>query len=215
MTREEIDSLVETYARTEGVGSTINEWTSSQFDDRSAEINYSLIRHFKPKTVLEFGARTGRCTHDMYRALLKNGGKFKLKSYELQDDLRADAQNRLNAIYGETAPAIGGDVMKAKDLPKSIDYLFVDNSHDIDTTKWVFEDLLKRCVEGCLVQIHDIPFHGDFEIGKTDGVFPESHYIVNLHKAGLLPLKKLYWTFEEGGRMESSWWIYQSLSPAT
>lgn len=205
MNRKQIDALVAQYAETEGIGSNIHEWNSSQYDDRSAAINYSLVRHYKPKVVVEFGARTGRCTHDILRALLKNGEKFVFRSYELQDDLRADAQRRLNEIFKDDAIIVGGDVTKAKDIPDGIDYLFIDNFHDEAITNWVFETLLPKCAPHCLIQIHDIPLKGDYEKGK-DGTFIETDMIIALEKQGKLPLKKLYWTFEEGGGYESSWW---------
>lgn len=206
MNKEEINALIKQYAEEEGVGSALEQWNTSQFDDRSASINYSLVRHYKPKVVVEFGARTGRCTHDILRALIRNGGDYTFRSYELQDDLRADAQQRINTIFGEKAITIGGDVTKATNIPDGIDYLFVDNFHDEAITQWVFNTLLKKCKPGCLIQIHDIPLVGDFEKGK-DGTFIETDMLIAMHKAGTLPLEKLYWTFEEGGGCESSWWI--------
>lgn len=210
ITKAEVDKLVNHYAQTEGIDYTIHTWDSTQFDDRSAAINYSLVRHLKPKVVVEFGSRTGRCTHDILKALIKNGGEYTFRSYELEDDLRADAQRRIDAIFEDKAITIGGDVTKALDIPDNIDYLFVDNYHDEETTKWLFETLLKKCKPGAIIQIHDIPIKGDFEYGK-EGTFPETTLLIDMQKAGTLPLEKLYWTFEEGDGWESTWWVYKPL----
>lgn len=207
MTKEQMNKIISQYEGEE-LGSSDTTWEGTQFDDRSAVINYSLVRHYKPKVIVEFGTRTGRCTHDILKALLKNGGKFDFHPYELEDENRQIAQENIELIFGDKAVIIGGDITKTTDIPDNIDYLFIDNYHDMETTKWVFDTLIKKCVNGCLVQIHDIPLKGDFEVGKSG--FIETSYIVDLHKDGKLPLEKLYWTYEEGGRMESSWWIYQS-----
>jgi predicted O-methyltransferase YrrM len=210
MNRAEIDELVRQYADAEGIDYTVETWDSTQYDDRSAAINYSFVRDRKPKVVVEFGARTGRCTHDILKALLRNGEPFVFKSYELEDDLRATAQRNLDRIFGDDAVTIGGDVMKAEDLPDNIDYLFVDNYHDVAITEWLFNTLFKKLRPGALVQIHDIPLIGDLE-SPRDSVFGETTYIVDLYKAGKLPLEKVYFTFEEGHQWESSWWIYRPL----
>jgi predicted O-methyltransferase YrrM len=212
MIRWDIDALVLKYARTEGLGS--NEgWLnhSTQFDDRSAEINYSLVREFKPKVVVEFGTRTGRCTHDILKALLINGEKFTYKPYELEDGMRVAAQSEINRIFKENAPTIGGDITKASDIPDGIDYLFIDNYHDLDTTKWVFDTLIHKCKPGALVQIHDWSLKGDFE--RTEwGNLKETDYVLELHQSGKLPLKKFYWTIDEGDlNKQSSWWIYEPI----
>ena len=65
MTNSDIPRLVEKYALGEGIESSYDGWAGrgdSQYDDDSARINYSLVRHYKPKVVVEFGSRTGRCT---------------------------------------------------------------------------------------------------------------------------------------------------------
>lgn len=210
MTKQEIDALIDKY-KDEDLGSAYETWDSqsSQYDDSSARINYSMVREYKPKVIVEFGARTGRCTHDILKALIKNGGDYTFKSYELDDTLRESAQKNINKKLGKKAITIGGDVMKATDIPDGIDYLFVDNSHDEETTKWLFDTLIKKCKLGALIQIHDVPLRGDFEKTK-DGAFPETDLIIEMHKACTLPLEKVYWTSEYSG-WEASWWIYKPL----
>ena len=181
----------------------------SQFDDYSAAINYAVVRELKPKVIVEFGARTGKCSYDILRALIKNGGEYNFKSYELDDQLRKDAQNNINKRLGKGLLKFGGNILKATDIPENIEYLFVDNSHDGPTTDWLFDYLLPKCVPGAIVQIHDIPLFPDFTT-KKENVFQETTEIIRRHKAGTLPLKKLYCASEDTG-WESSWWEYTPL----
>mgnify|MGYP001562930017 CR=1 FL=1 len=206
--KSQIDGFVNTYAIKEGINSFGPTWFRCQYDDRSASINYSLIRYFKPKVVVEFGSCTARCTHDILLALQRNEEPFIFKSYEQNDNLRAEAQENMDKYFGDDYLKIGGDIVNAADVPNDIDYLFVDNSHDLETTKWLFDVLLKKCIDGCVVQIHDVNLFGDFQISKEKGLLPETDYMVELHKQGKLPLTKMYWTWEEGEKMESSWWRY-------
>jgi predicted O-methyltransferase YrrM len=213
MTTEEINKLIEKYTLTNLIVPDTDPW-QSQYDMRSAQINYAMVREYKPKVIVEFGTRGGRCTHDIMLGLLANGGDFIYKPYELEDDFRARAQNNLNNSFGKIAPIIGGNIMKATDLPDNIDYLFVDNYHDYDTTKWVFEYLLpKKCKPGCLVQFHDLVIYGNFEftLPATKGI-PEGGemlYFYEQNKLGRFPLEKIYWTWEEKCGGSSTWWKYQ------
>lgn len=179
----------------------------SQYDDYSAAINYCVVREHKPRVVVEFGARTGKCTYDILRALIKNKGRFKFKSYELDPNLAKIAMQNIFDKLGRKFK-IGGDILKAKDIPDKIEYLFVDNSHDGPTTDWVFSYLLPRCVPGAIIQIHDIPLNKDFSLKKDSGVFKETSQIIQMHKNHTLPLKKLYLASVDT-EWESSWWEYR------
>lgn len=206
MNREEIDQLVEKYSRGDGFDPVFE--IDHQYDDRSADINYALTRHFKPGYVVEFGTRNGRCTHDILQALFKNGKPFMYKPYELEDAHRATAQEVINQ-FPQQSIVVGGNIMEATDIVDGIDYLFVDNYHDKVTTEWVFDTLIKKCRPGALVHFHDLKLRDDFVIDEVN--FPEVEIIANLAKKGILPLEKLYWTWEEGELKESTWWIYKPL----
>lgn len=205
MSPEEVQALVEKYSITDGF-SPDDFGQENQYDYRSANINYAMVRHFKPKVIVEFGTRRGRCTHDILKALQKNGVPFLFKPYEIDDGFRAIATENIGGIFGYIV-TIGGDITKATDLPDNIDYLFIDNNHDRETTEWVFNILLKKCVPGAIVHFHDMSFHGDWK--HKDAILDETKYVLELHEKGILPLKKLYWTYEEGDRQESTWWQYE------
>ncbi len=214
MTKKEIDELVQKYAIKEGIESDDQEWMKfapgTQYDNDSANVNYSLVRHFKPTNVVEFGTRTGRCTHDITLALLRNKKPFVFNPFELEDDLRAVSQTAMNIYFGTDLIKIGGDITKATYIPDGLDYVFIDNYHDLDTTKWVFDTLLKKCKPGALVHFHDLRMR---EVnGKwidDGGGFPDEPKIVidNADYNGG-PLTKLFFYWENGNLRESAWFIY-------
>jgi hypothetical protein len=202
LTENEVNELVSKYPLDKIIEPDREPW-SSQYDTRSASINYAMVRDFKPKVVLEFGSRAGRCTRDIFRALVDNGGDFVFKPYELSDKLRLVANANLMREFGDSAPTVGGNVMEATDIPKDIDYLFVDNFHDEETTKWVFDELLPKYGKpGCLVHFHDLYIQGDWQITSSHG---ESIVIGN-HKD---VLSKVYWTWEEGTQRSSAWFQFK------
>ncbi len=216
MNKQEIDNLIIKYPLIPNILPEVPPWFS-QYDQRSANINYSFIREFKPKAVIEFGTRGGRCTHDILKALLENNQEFIFRPYEVEDIIRLQAQKNIDDIFGDKAVKIGGNIMTATDLPDNIDYLFVDNSHDYETTKWVFEWLLRNKVkDGTLVHFHDLVIHNNFEftLPATNNipVKGEMLYFYEAKKQGKFPLEKVYWCWEEGGPISSSWWRYQNVA---
>lgn len=210
MNKVDIAKLVKKYALEEGIESSYDQWAhrgDSQYDDDSADINYSLVRHFKPTRVVEFGARTGRCTHDILLALLRNKLPFVFKSYELEDGMRIITQKNIDEDFGEGVITIGGDVTKATDIPDALDYVFIDNYHDMATTQWVFDVLLPRCKPGALIHFHDLRIKGDWK--EDPGGFPdEIKLVISKAKKNGGPLEKLYWSWDNGGRWESAWFLY-------
>ena len=207
MTRDEINKLIEKWGGSFSPQDYRNYFGDTQYDDRSAMINYCMIREHKPKVIVEFGSRKGRCTRDIYQALRDNGGEFDFRSFELEDNMREQAQASMDREFGNVI-TIGGDVVNAK-LPTNIDYLFLDHYHDEVMNNWVFDKLLpEHCADGCIVAIHDIPIYGDYEFKGNP--WDETALIVKKHQEGTLPLEKIYWTYEEDYTWESTWWKYRS-----
>lgn len=206
MNKERIDALVKKYEKYFNPLSYQNHFPDTQYDDRSAQINYAMVREYKPKVVVEFGSRKGRCTRDILQALIDNGGEYTFKSYEVEDGARASAQQGLNEEFGDKAITIGHDI-RNEEVPGNIEYLFVDHSHEVDISEWTFDYLIpNKCKPGCIIQIHDLPISGDWEI--RDNPWKEAEMLRDRIKSGY-PLKKIYWTFEEGDRWESTWWQYR------
>lgn len=202
LTESEINDLIREYPIDVKIQPDTEPW-ASQYDERSAAINYALVRDFKPRVVVEFGARGGRCSRDITQALMDNGGQFIMRPYEVIDGYRANAQSNLNNFFGDKAPKVGGNILKAKDIPKGVEYLFVDNCHDEETTKWVFEVMLPWfCKPNCLVHFHDLYIEKDWEISSPHG---ESQVIADNKKV----LSKVYWAWEEGNGRSSAWFQYK------
>lgn len=207
MNKQQIDDLVIKWGNNFNPHKYKENMVDTQFDDRSAMINYCMIREHKPKVVVEFGARYGRCSRDIYQALKDNGGEFTFLPFEIGSDERIRSQEGLDHEFGLGVIKVGKDVMQA-DLPKNIDYLFVDHSHDEPMSRWVIDELIpNHCKYGCIVQIHDLPLSGDWEIRKNP--WNETQILKDMHLAGTLKLEKIYWTFEEGDGWESTWWKYR------
>ena len=208
MTRQELDKMISKWEKDFNPRAYTNFIGDTQYDDRSALINYCMIREYKPTNVLEFGARFGRCTRDIMQALRDNGKKFKFKSCELDNDLRRTAQASLDNEFGTGAIELGADVLQ-EELPKNLDYVFVDHSHDEPMSRWVLDTLIpNHCKDGAIIQIHDLPLFGDWEIRENP--WNETSMIKDRHLAGTLKLEKIYWTYEEGDRWESTWWKYKA-----
>jgi len=209
MNKSQIDDLVRDYPIDKKIDPDTEPW-ASQYDQRSADINYAMVRHFKPKVVVEFGSRAGRCTRDITRALMDNGGNYIIKSYEIGEGTRITANNNLNREFGENAPIVGGDIMVAKDIPQNVDYLFVDNYHDHETTKWVFDYLLPNHVKpGALVHFHDMCITNNYV--NEGHPHDEVEMIIKMQKEGKLPLKRVYFTWEEKTGRSSTWFKYKPL----
>lgn len=214
MTIDEVNTLICNCPLDPNIVPDTPPW-ASQYDRRSAAINYAMVRHFTPTTVVEFGTRGGRCTHDILKALIANDKDFVFKPYEIDKSMRLLAEKNLTRFFGNKAPEVGGDIMEANDLPDDIDYLFVDNSHDYETTDWVFKYLLpKKCRDGALVHFHDLVIWGDHKFtmpnipdGIPDG--GELKYFYELVHSHKLPLEKIYWTWEEGLGGSSTWWRFK------
>lgn len=204
MTKQQIDELVIKYPLIPNITPDTEPW-SSQYDRRSASINYALVRHFQPTVIVEFGTRGGRCTHDILKGLLDNGKEFIYKPYELENGLRRVAQENLKRAFGDKAPTVGGDILKATDIPDNIDYLFIDNYHDELTTDWVFNTLFKKCIDNCLVHFHDIQLSDDtqFVANAFEGEIGVFKKYIN---SGNFPLTREYFTYPEGNNGSSTWW---------
>lgn len=203
----DICGLFDRYPYFDVILPNIEPWLS-EYDTFSSRVNYAMIRTHKPKVVVEFGTKAGACTHDIMRGLLDNGGKFTFLPFEILPDMRKKAQENIDEEFSRKVK-IGRDIMKA-DLPNNIDYLFVDNSHDYETTKWVFEYLLpKKCVKNCLVHIHDLVIRDEFVFEAAINEHNEISYIYDLVKANKLPLTKIFWGWETGMPMcSATWWYY-------
>lgn len=201
MTNEEVEALVSKYFNAEGY--RFPDGFEHRVDPDSSAVLYSFIREFKPTSILGIGTWKGGSTCVMVAALKKNGVPFRYVASELADDMRRETEQNCIAVNG-IAPLMIGDITANLDkVPEVIDCLYHDTDHDMPTTKWVLDNILPRVKKGGLVMFHDwavVDKKGKW-IPK-DGAWPETLYMIEQHKKGLLPLEKVYWNYGNPGMWE-------------
>ncbi len=207
MTKEEINQLLEEYWGPANY--TFPTHFEHRFEQNSSAMMYALIREFKPKNVVHLGTSHGGSACIIMSALKANGTPFKYVASELLDDLRAECEQNVIDKCGE-APIMVGDCTQNLDkFPEEIDFLFHDTDHDRETTEWVFKNIVPRLKPGALVIFHDWAVaendKGEWWGKGADGVggWPETEYMLELHRAGKFPFKKVYFNYEEGGGLET------------
>lgn len=218
MKNSEIRALVQVYFNHEGYEFPHN--FEHRFDPDSSAILYSLIRRHQPKRCLHIGTWQGGSACITVSALEKNGYKYMYVASELLDDKREEAQQHVFEKTG-VVPTMIGDITKNEVLiPNDLDFLFVDTDHDLETTKWIVDNVFPKLQNNALVVFHDWAVQ-DVDgklVGKGDGGkggWPETDYIMGLLEQGLLPLETLYWTYGRsawGGMSpdrETAFWLWK------
>lgn len=131
----------------------------SEFD---GNVLYSLIRHKKPKVILDFAPREGRSSCFIINALLRNLEEsnerityvFSEREKEYLDITREWTNRFSNKIdFHYLGNAI-------EELPiissfSPIDFLFVDASHDFILTDWYIKNLFPLVSSDGFIHIHD------------------------------------------------------------
>lgn len=201
MTNEEMNALVEKYFKAEGY--TFPGHFEHRVDPDSSAVMYSLIREYKPKSILGIGTWQGGSTCVMMNAVMKNKTPYSYVASELMDDLRELTRLHCMEVNGN-APTMIGDITKNLDaVPKEIDFLYHDTNHDFETTKWVLDNILPRVKKGGWIVFHDWAVEDKDGVWKAkDGAWPETLYMIEQHEKGLLPMKKVYWNFHNPGEWE-------------
>lgn len=213
LSQQDIEQLVEKYFNAEGY--EFPTYFEHRYDPQSSAISYSLIRHFRPKTILHIGTWEGGSVCVIMSALMMNKKPYVYVASELlQDKIKNTALHCIER--NGTTPMMIEDITKNLDkIPKNIDFLFHDTDHDLTTTAWVFEHIIPRLKDGALVNFHDWAvkeIDGEW-VGKealgVGNIWPETKYMLELHKAGKLPFEKLYFNYEDGGSREAGFFIYR------
>lgn len=134
----------------------LNNGTYASVD---AEILYSMVRHFKPRRMIEIGS--GFSTYLAAQAVLKNesadGVKCKLTAIEpYPNDVLAAGFPGMSELVREkvqTAPLSLFEALEANDI------LFIDSSHVLkigSDVQYEFLEILPRLKPGVVVHVHDI-----------------------------------------------------------
>lgn len=205
MDKEKIEELENKYFNQDGY--TFSHEYEHRFEEKSSAIMYSLIRHYKPKYCLEIGSSRGGSGSIIMSALQKNGGPFEFYSSELLDDLRSQAEENIYRKCHQS-PVMLGDITKNLGRLPRLDFIFVDNDHDDETTRWIAKHIWPLLKKGGMYCMHDWAVEEkDGTFASKDGAWPETHYLLDLHTKGLFPFKKLFWTYKVIGNQETGFWL--------
>lgn len=188
-----------------------------RYDPDSSAILYSLIRHYKPKECLEIGTWKGGSSHVIMSALKKNGQPFHYVASELEDNLRQETYDNVVMVCGEGPRMIGDITKNLERIPAKLDFLMIDTNHDLDTTKWIVENIFPHIKKGALLSIHDwaVEEKDGKLIGKGDqgrGGWDETNYYMDLIRNERWPFKKIWWNYHNplmeghGANWESAFW---------
>lgn len=146
MNAKDIALIVEKYA------SEI-DWHSYDYIHASSwnmenAINYSLIRHFQPKSIFEVGPQHGYTTKFLADAARTYGQK--VVSIERADDNFQIATEKLKGLNIELVHIDAENY----NFPETIDFFFYDGDHIAKSVDW-YKNLIYPRVHGWFV-VHDI-----------------------------------------------------------
>jgi hypothetical protein len=151
--------------------------SNSAFGSVDAEVSYCMIRHFKPKRIIEIGS--GNSTYLSAQAILKN------KELDAKYDCELTAiEPYPNETLQHGFPGLSRLVVKkAEEVPLSEfsvleenDILFIDSSHILTTggdVAYEYLEVLPRVKRGVVVHCHDIFFPSEY---PRDWVVKQNRY---------------------------------------
>jgi len=202
MTIEEMKQLVEKYWI--GDGYIPPEMTEHRVDTTWSEpIIYSIIREYKPVSLLEFGTSYGGTACLTMAALLKNDKPFTYIASEMDPRILAECTYNIMKLCGKLPTMVGKIEENMDKVPQELDYVLIDTNHDLENCKWYLENIIPRVKKGGLVIIHDWAVRevdGKLYYENNDGTGHEIVHLMDLYEKGELPLEKLYWAWGDGER---------------
>lgn len=149
-----------------GVGGFYSD--NGSFGYGCAAVLHSMIRHFKPKKVIEVGS--GFSSLIIAEALKTNGGP---SSYTIIDPYPSDLTKGLAAsVIASRVELIDPSLFRHLDHN---DLLFIDSGHTVRTgsdVNFLILDILPVIVPGVVIQIHDISLPYEYpEVYFTNSAF--------------------------------------------
>jgi predicted O-methyltransferase YrrM len=136
------------------------DFKNGYFDGFDAAVYYSLIRHLKPRRVIEIGS--GYSTRFASKALARNAGRGRLTCIE------PHPEERLNGLRVKVdlieKPVEEIDVEFFAQLEAN-DILFIDSSHTVkfgSDVCYEFLEILPALRPGVWIHVHDIFFPHDY-----------------------------------------------------
>lgn len=132
--------------------------TTGQYDWFAGQVLYCLVRHTRPRVVIEFSTSSGYSTTFMAAAVRRNG-----EGHIHTVDIDASAQQAAARWLAEQELSSAvtlhlGDCRTVVPtlLSDDVDMLFIDTLHSFDMAAWYFTSLIPHLRRDALVQIHDV-----------------------------------------------------------
>lgn len=128
-------------------------FANEYFSSPDAEVLYTLVRHFRPRTIVEVGS--GNSTR-INRQAIRDGG-LETKLISIDPSPRRDVAEICDEVFRECVESgrTGEHLLR---LQKD-DILFIDASHAVKTRNdvvYLFLNILPLLPAGVLVHVHDI-----------------------------------------------------------
>lgn len=156
----------------------LNKYTSEDppfrngiYSDFDAKYLYSVVREYKPKTIIDFAPREGKTTSCIISGIIKNlqESTHKIKYYVFEKDIPflIEIKTYLNKIILENNLEniveifYNDNIIDSKILDEinDVDLLFIDANHDYILAKWYVETLFKKVKIGGIIHMHDIHYN--------------------------------------------------------
>ena len=128
-------------------------YDNGYFTSPDTEVLYTIVRKYKPKTVIEIGC--GNSTKIIRQAIWDEDLQTKLISIDPKP--RLDIKEYPDKIYFQPVESLSDEAIF--DELKSGDILFIDSSHLIKTGNdvvFLYTNILPRLCSGVIIHIHDI-----------------------------------------------------------
>jgi predicted O-methyltransferase YrrM len=163
-------------------GRDTGQWSGMSIHEMEGRIIYALVRHYKPKTVLEIGTADG-CGATHILSALEANNKGTLLSLDIDANAGAKIPDRLRHRWTLQV----GDSLDAP-LTKA-DFVFEDGAHEYEYCFPTTNRILKEVKPKVLIA-HDLLSHkayGDsFGVMKTwNELFGDNKHIVEVAFTGL------------------------------
>lgn len=136
------------------------DFQNDYFNGFDAAVYYSLIRHLRPRRVIEIGS--GHSTRIAHKALTRNGPNGRLTCIEPYPEERLNGHGLNVHLIQQRVEEI--DVNFFRQLEAN-DILFIDSSHTVkfgSDVCYEFLEVLPALKPGVWVHVHDIFFPHDY-----------------------------------------------------
>jgi predicted O-methyltransferase YrrM len=132
--------------------------TIGQYDWALGQVLYALVRHTRPRRIIEFSTSSGYSTSFTALALQKNGGGL-VESVDIDGRAQTAAAAWLRQLgVFEHVRLHEGDCRVAvpRLLGPDVDLVFIDTLHSFDIAEWYLRELVPSLDPSTLVHVHDV-----------------------------------------------------------